>query len=146
MGISLTTCKRDMNLAPIIFATLVVSAFAAMPLKPDDALTGLLDEEPATPNKMKPAPTSLIDAFLDTKSKTGCVNCYGRERASDEEASGMSGRSGCRFATGMMEKTTRQRRLIVPATGVEVLTAPSTVLNISPASSESRKRLADLDA
>jgi hypothetical protein len=103
-----------MNLAPIIFATLVISAFAAMPLKPDDALTGLLDEEPATPNKMKPAPktdivktlmkkkknvpkTSLIDAFLDTKSKAGCVDCTGRARASDEEAPGMSGKEGMSF-------------------------------------------------
>jgi hypothetical protein len=60
-----------MNLAPIIFATLVISAFAAMPLKPDDALTGLLDEEPATkevPNFAKGTKgASLIDAFLDTK-------------------------------------------------------------------------------
>jgi hypothetical protein len=90
-----------MNLAPIIFATLVMSAFAAMPLKPDDALTGLLDEEPAALNNTKPAPktdivktlmkkkknvpkASLIDAFLDTKSKAGCVDCTGRERASIE--------------------------------------------------------------
>merc|ERR1712070_1314185 len=98
MGISLTTCKRDMNLAPIIFATLVMSAFAAMPLKPDDALTGLLDEEPATPKTtpkntpmttpMTTPRTSLIDAFLDTKSKAGCVDCTGRERASDESGKG----------------------------------------------------------
>merc|ERR1719440_403342 len=76
-------------------------AFAAMPLKPDDALTGLLDEEPAALNNTKPAPktdivktlmkkkrnvpkASLIDAFLDTKSKAGCVDCTGRERASTE--------------------------------------------------------------
>jgi hypothetical protein len=91
------TTSKLMNLAPIIFATLVISAFAAMPLKPDDALTGLLDEEPATPNKMKPAGTSLIDAFLDTKSKAGCVDCTGRARASDEEASGMSGKVGMSF-------------------------------------------------
>jgi hypothetical protein len=87
-----------MNLAPIIFATLVMSAFAAMPLKPDDALTGLLDEEPATPKTtpkntpmttpMTTPKTSLIDAFLDTKSKAGCVDCTGRERASDESGKG----------------------------------------------------------
>merc|ERR1711871_919438 len=86
MGISLTTCKRDMNLAPIIFATLVISAFAAMPLKPDDALTGLLDQEPVTPKNtpMTTPKTSQIDAFLDIKSKAGCVDCTGRERASTE--------------------------------------------------------------
>merc|ERR1719181_1772510 len=83
-----------MNLAPIIFATLVMSAFAAMPLKPDDALAGLLDEEPATPKTtlkntpMTTSKTSLIDAFLDTKSKAGCVDCTGRDRASDESGQG----------------------------------------------------------
>jgi hypothetical protein len=68
-----------MNLAPIIFAALAISAFAAMPLDPDESLTSLLD----TDLKAKK------ENALQTRAKTTttCAHCAGLKRASGLEGS-----------------------------------------------------------